>query len=303
VIKEEFELGTNSGWIDIPASDFSTCGTDRDKLSRIISKFTNEKIIDKFIFIDGNEAKYEEEYEYDVYRLFLPTDFSIRANEFALSVLSLSGYSKLKELNNNLEDKESQEIPTKKIIHEHTHRFKNSIQEKDIILNVKNTDENIISKSSGKKVTLQQFPRTDWLKVSITFLDETNILLSDSKSTKPSSFKGMGCEDGRNGKADVNWAFLLNLAKGNGQTLSITKKQREREKKQKQKVTDILRKIFQNDTDPFETESGGVYKAKFNIKYNTDEKEKPNHKYSDSEEVFSEMTAPIKEDMSDDFSQ
>ena len=104
VIKEEFELGTHSGWIDIPASDFSACGTDRDKLSRIISKFTNEKIIDKFIFIDGSEAKYEEEYEYDVYRLFLPTDFSKKADEFTLSVLDPRGYSELKELNNNFED-------------------------------------------------------------------------------------------------------------------------------------------------------------------------------------------------------
>ncbi len=189
------------------------------------------------------------------------------------------------------------------IKHEHTHRFENSIQEKDITLNVKNVEENVIRKSSGKKVTLPQFPRAEWSKVSITFLDETNILLSDNKSTKPSSFEGMGCEDGRNGKADENWAFLLKLARGNGQTPPITKKERESEKKQKQKITDILRKIFQNDTDPFETESGGAYKAKFNIKYNTDEKEKPKNRYSDSEEVFSEMTAPAEEDMGGDFSQ
>ncbi len=189
------------------------------------------------------------------------------------------------------------------IKHEHTHRFENNIQEKDININIKNVEENIIKKSSGKKVTLQQFPRTEWVKVSITFLDETNILLSDSKSTKPSSFEGMGCEDGRNGKADENWAFLLKLARGNGQTLPVTKKERESKKKQKQKITDILRKIFQNETDPFETDIGGVYKAKFNIRYNADKKEKPQNRYSDSEEVFSEMTAPVEEDIDGDFSQ
>ncbi len=85
-IKQEFELGTHSGWIDIPASDFFPCGVDRDKLSRIINKFTNEKIINQFVFIDSNETKDEEEYDYDVYRLFLSTDFSKKADSFIHSI-------------------------------------------------------------------------------------------------------------------------------------------------------------------------------------------------------------------------
>lgn len=191
---------------------------------------------------------------------------------------------------------------TKKIIHEHTHRFENSIQEKGIDLNIKNIEDNVVIKNK-KKITLPRFPRTEWSKVLITLLDDTNILLSDGKSTKPSSFEGIGCEDGRNGKPDENWAFLVRLAKGNGQTIPISKKERESKKKQKQKITDILRKIFQNETDPFENESGGVYNAKFNIKYNTDKKEKTDSIYSDLEDVFSEMTAPNEEDMNSDFSQ
>lgn len=167
-------------------------------------------------------------------------------------------------------------------------------------LNVRNVEDSIIVKNKKKRTTLPKFPRTEWTKVSITFLDETNILLSDGKSTKPSSFIGMGCEDGRNGRSDENWAFLLKLAKGNGQTPPLSKKERQSEKKQKQKITDILRKIFNNDSDPFETEAGGVYKAKFNIKYNTDEKEKPNNKYSDLENFHSEMTESTQENITYD---
>ncbi len=103
-IKEEFELGTHSGWIDIPASDFSPCDVDRDKLSRIISKFTNKKIINQFIFIDSKETKDEEEYDYDVYRLFLPEDFSKKADDFTLSVLDPMGYAQLKKVTSSFED-------------------------------------------------------------------------------------------------------------------------------------------------------------------------------------------------------
>ncbi|NCB12728.1 MAG: hypothetical protein EOM78_13980 [Erysipelotrichia bacterium] len=167
-------------------------------------------------------------------------------------------------------------------------------------LNIKNKENNIVVKNNKKRITLPKFPRTEWSKVSMTFIEERNILLSDSKNTKPSSFEGLGCDDSRTGKPDDSWNFLLQLAKGNGQTLPISKKEREKRKKQKQKVTDILRNVFQNDTDPFEIETGGVYKAKFNIKYtadNSDNKPK-NSKYSDSEEVFSEMTESVEGEFS-----
>lgn len=171
-------------------------------------------------------------------------------------------------------------------------------------LNIKNVEDNSIVKNNKKRITLPKFPRTEWAKVLITFLDETNILLSDGKSTKPSSFEGIGCDDGRNGKADESWNFLLKLAKGNGQTLPITKRERESEKKQKQKITDILRRIFDNQTEPFEKEVGGVYKARFNIKYNTENKEIDHKdKYADSNDVFIEMTEFAEENIKDDFSQ
>lgn len=189
----------------------------------------------------------------------------------------------------------SEKEKTVKHEHKHEHYFKNSIQEKGIRLNIKNVEDNVIKKPN-KKVTLPKFPRTEWSKVSITFLDERNILLSDSKNTKPTSFEGLACEDSRNGKPDASWKFLLELSITNGQTPTLNKKEREKNKKQKQKITDILRKIFDNDTDPFEKEVGGIYKAKFNIKYNIDHSKAPAQKnrFSDSQEFFSEATQPLE---------
>lgn len=171
-------------------------------------------------------------------------------------------------------------------------------------LKIKNTENNIIVKNNKKRITLPKFPRTEWSKVTITFLGERDVLLSNNKDTKPSSFVGLGCEDSRNGRPDDSWDFLLRLAQGNGETLPVTKKEREKQKKQKQKITDILRKIFENDTDPFEKEAGGVYKAKFAIKYTAEESSpEKNGKYTDLGEVFAEMTEPSQEDIGSELSQ
>jgi hypothetical protein len=147
--------------------------------------------------------------------------------------------------------------------------------------------------TNKKRMSLPKFPRTEWAKVSIKFIDDTNILLSDSKETKPIIPESIGCIDGRTQKVDTNWEFLIEVAKGEGITNFITKTERERTKKQKQKITDILRKIFQNDTDPFETEKGGIYRAKFIIGYYKDEKIEPKTKkeFLDLEEARKEMTS------------
>lgn len=80
-IREEFTLGVDSsGMVDIPASHFSNCGVDEYQLNRIVGKFQKDGVIKSHIFIDGSEAVYEEEYDYDVYRLWLPENFSYQAD-------------------------------------------------------------------------------------------------------------------------------------------------------------------------------------------------------------------------------
>jgi hypothetical protein len=146
--------------------------------------------------------------------------------------------------------------------------------------------------NNKKRITLPKFARTEWSKVSIKFIDEVSALLSDSKETKPIIPESIGCLDERTEKADRNWKFLLSVAKGQGVTKPIIKGEREKQKKQKQKITDILRKIFQNDTDPFETEKGGIYRAKFIIRF-VDENSFPTgikKEFLDLNEAYKEMT-------------
>ncbi|PIR83676.1 hypothetical protein COU18_03280 [Candidatus Kaiserbacteria bacterium CG10_big_fil_rev_8_21_14_0_10_51_14] len=157
--------------------------------------------------------------------------------------------------------------------------------------------EPVVNKGK-KRVTLPRFPRTEWGRVSIRFVDDRAVLLSDGKETKPCDFEGLGCMDNRTEKPDSAWGFLRALAMGGGLTSPIPEKEvREHVKKHKQKVTDILRMIFQNDTDPFETDKGGVYRAKFSVEYPKSESgDAANKKYADIDDVYGEMTAPRDEE-------
>lgn len=104
-ISNEFKLGVYSdGMVDIAASDFADCGVDRDQLSRIIGKFQKEGLLKSYMFIDGSEAKYEEEYDYDVYRLYLPDDYSHRANLFLISIADPNEYARFVNLQDQIED-------------------------------------------------------------------------------------------------------------------------------------------------------------------------------------------------------
>lgn len=151
-------------------------------------------------------------------------------------------------------------------------------------------DRNLVRRKN--KVSLIGFPRTEWAKVSLKFIDDTNALLSDSRETKPIVPESIGCIDGRNQKTDNAWVFLLSVARGEGSTKPLRKIDRIAQVKQKQKITDILRKIFKNDTDPFEAEKGGIYKAKFQIGYiiNEEQTYSLNDKFSDSASEYKRMT-------------
>ncbi len=104
-INAEFKLGVYSdGMVDIAASDFSDCGVDRDQLTRMIGKFQREGLFTSYMFIDGSEAKYEEEYDYDVYRLYLPNDYMNRANLFLLSIVDPHEHARFTDLQEQIED-------------------------------------------------------------------------------------------------------------------------------------------------------------------------------------------------------
>lgn len=159
----------------------------------------------------------------------------------------------------------------------------------DNLINEQTNEASDAKAVKGKRVTLPKFPRTEWYKLKIDFIDERNGLLSDGKETRPFTPESLGCEDRRTGKADSSWGFFRGIALGNGVSANIPKHKRDAIKKQKQKVTDILRNIFQNDTDPFETDKNGVYRAKFTISHKSDNAVE-NSKYADSKQFFDEIT-------------
>lgn len=147
----------------------------------------------------------------------------------------------------------------------------------------------ITTRSNGSRSFLPKFPRTEWPKVKIIFTDDRHVVLSDGKKNVAGSFDTLGCEDGRTGRANSAWGFLRGTALGGGVTSPIAKQERERIKKHKQVITDILRTIFENQTDPFESLPNGIYQARFSIKYS--QQETNSKKFSDIEEIYDEMTS------------
>lgn len=127
------------------------------------------------------------------------------------------------------------------------------------------SNEEVLVKNN-RRITLPKFPRTEWPKVSVRFLSDRDILLSDSKETKPADFASLGFNDERTGKPDVSWEFLLEIGKNNGESETIPKGERGTIKKRKQKITDTLRKIFKNQSEPFDDFfKTKKYKALFQI--------------------------------------
>jgi len=167
---------------------------------------------------------------------------------------------------------------TQKIIHEHTHHFENSIQEKDIDLNhkveivkipelqIKNVEENTLKKGK-KRIRLPKFNQTDWAKVTIRFLDERNVLITaDKKELVPADFETLGFADDKRDKPNLAWTFFLGLAQNNGETKPLATPIPDSIKQQKKYLSDCLKTIFKNDTDPFyySTETH-IYKIKINL--------------------------------------
>jgi hypothetical protein len=154
---------------------------------------------------------------------------------------------------------------TKKIIHEHTHRFENSIQEKGIDLNHKRAEDEVLVKNK-KKISLPKFSSTPWDKVEIRFIGKDTVYIKADKKTVTADYEGLGFRNDKNGKPNTAWHFLFELAKNNGETSVIKSPIPDSIKQQKRALSDRLKTIFKNDTDPFyDPTDTRVYKIKINL--------------------------------------
>ena len=156
----------------------------------------------------------------------------------------------------------SVEALTKKIIHEHTHRFENSIQEKEIAISI--DDRRNVSKAKNK------FPYpipagTEWRQVSMKVLGDKKVHIKLPAKEHTATYEEMGFGK-HDGKPSVLWAFFKILAMQNGEISIIDETAKIQYKKQKQQVSDILKNYFSMESDPFHPyKENNSYKTRFTL--------------------------------------
>lgn len=120
------------------------------------------------------------------------------------------------------------------------------------------------TKKGLKRIYLPKFQRTEWPNVSVRFITERQVILSDSKNYKDADFESLGFADDRTkyGKPDLAWELLLEIANNSGQSKVIPTNELDRKAQHKHRIADTLRKIFTNTSDPFD-KFHKTYKALF----------------------------------------
>lgn len=186
---------------------------------------------------------------------------------------------------------------TQKIIHEHTHRFENSIQiekQKENPLSItkveitnlpelkiKGFEEKVIlSKPKNKKIQLRSFPKDlKWEDITIQFLNGHEVIIKAKNETLQADYEIMGFKDEKKKLPNNQWVFLKLLSTKNGeiswdnnQNLSV--KKINSVKKTKQLLTEALKAYFQiNNSEPFyDYKTEKSYKIKINLTPEVDSK-------------------------------
>jgi hypothetical protein len=148
------------------------------------------------------------------------------------------------------------------IKHEHTHRFENSIQEKEIAISI--DDKRNTSKTKNK------FPYpipagTEWRQVSMKVLANEKIQIKIPAKEHTATYEEMGFGK-HDGKPSVIWAFFKILAMQNGEISIADETAKVQYKKQKQQVSDILKNYFSMESDPFHPyKENNSYKTRFTL--------------------------------------
>ncbi len=166
------------------------------------------------------------------------------------------------------------EAIAQKVIHEHTHRFENNDSvspfkmeiTKIPELQVRNVEDTSIVKGK-KRVHLPKFNETEWSKVVLHFTDEWGVVITAGKKQAPSDYKALGFADDKRDRPNKAWGFLLALARSGGATPTLPKPIPDDYKQLKKQVSDRLKVIFKNETDPFYAVGDtGVYRIKIALK-------------------------------------
>lgn len=146
-----------------------------------------------------------------------------------------------------------EESVPKKVIHEHLHRFENSIQEKDIAFSHTffegDVDGTIVK--NKKKVVLPKFPATPYEQISIRFLTDQDVLITTPKKQLSSNYEALGFSNDKEKKPNTAWVLLSLLAKSGGE-IKPPKPIPDTLRQQKRQLADQLKLIFRNQQEPFD---------------------------------------------------
>lgn len=219
-----------------------------------------------------------------------------RVDEIRKRDEALSNQNSEKSFNKNKDENPSQQQP-QKIIHEHTHRFENSIQEKGIQLHIKNEET-----EKDKPRFPHKLPAgTNWSEIYIKFLDDERVKIKIKQFEIETDYKKMGFI-GKGGKPSEQWNFLKVLSMLNGELSIKDREAKDKYKKQKEILSKGLKDYFVIDYDPFHPYGGSTekteksYKIKLNLIPPTDNKKEEEGDISEEAdslgigEFFSEQT-------------
>ena len=132
-------------------------------------------------------------------------------------------------------------------------------------LQMRNIDDAPVIKGK-KRLHLPKFNPTDWAKITIRFIDEQNVIITADKKQVSSDYEALGFADDKRGKPNTAWAFLRGLADHSGETQLLPTPIPDTIKQHKRQLSDRLKTIFKNDTDPFyEPKDTRTYKLKLTL--------------------------------------
>lgn len=118
-------------------------------------------------------------------------------------------------------------------------------------LQVRSAEASTITKGK-RRLHLPKFKATDWSKVVIRFIDErTVVITADKKDTISADYESLGFSDDKRGKPNSAWALLYTLAKNSGETKPLGTPIPDNVKQHKRQLSNRLKDIFKNETDPF----------------------------------------------------
>lgn len=214
-----------------------------------------EEIADKDLFENSSE----------IHKTDMATVFFLEA--IAKEIEKLNGFQKQQEKNFYRTEAPKQKEQVGSVFNS----GKEQVHKIEIVgmpeLRVKETPEDNVFLKGNKKIHQPKFKATDWSKINIRFLNERDVLITtDQKEVTPADYEILGFSDDKKKKPNTAWAFLFGLSKNNGETSKLPKPIPDTIKQQKLSLSQRLKAIFKNDTEPFyDSTETQTYKIKIKL--------------------------------------